>query len=84
MSIGLCAAELVSPDVVGASQGFLGVIAYIGAANAGVPLARVLDRRGWSGFFAALCSAAVLAMACLVPLATSRSYAQTRADEARA
>ena len=85
MSVGLCAAELVSPDVVGASQGFLGIVAYIGAANAGVPLARVLDQRGWAGFFLALCSASVLSLACLIPLTRRRSYAQaaTAAVDAR-
>ncbi len=35
MLIGLCGAELVHPDSVGASQGVLGWVAYLGAANAG-------------------------------------------------
>ena len=35
MLIGLCGAELVGPSSVGASEGFLGWIAYLGAANAG-------------------------------------------------
>jgi len=35
MLIGLCGAELVGPDSVGASEGFLGWVAYLGAANAG-------------------------------------------------
>jgi sugar phosphate permease len=35
MLIGLSGAELVSPGAVGASQGILGWIAYLGAANAG-------------------------------------------------
>lgn len=30
MLIGLCGAELVGPDSVGASEGFLGWIAYLG------------------------------------------------------
>lgn len=38
MLIGLCGAELVGPDSVGASEGFLGWIAYLGAANAGAHL----------------------------------------------
>lgn len=36
MLIGLSGAELVSPGAVGASQGILGWIAYLGAANAGM------------------------------------------------
>ena len=35
MLIGLCGAELVGAESVGASEGFLGWIAYLGAANAG-------------------------------------------------
>lgn len=35
MLIGLSGAELVAPGAVGASQGILGWIAYLGAANAG-------------------------------------------------
>ena len=38
MLIGLCGAELVGADSVGASEGFLGWIAYLGAANAGEEL----------------------------------------------
>lgn len=48
MLIGLSGAELVSPGAVGASQGILGWIAYLGAANAG----------GWSWVGWATCSAA--------------------------
>jgi OPA family sugar phosphate sensor protein UhpC-like MFS transporter len=42
MMIGLCGAELVRPESVGASQGFLGWVAYLGAANAGIPLSFVV------------------------------------------
>ena len=48
MMIGLCGAELVRPESVGASQGFLGWVAYLGAANAGIPLSFVVGGRfGW-------------------------------------
>ena len=42
MLIGLCGAELVGPSSVGASEGFLGWVAYLGAANAGVPLSIIV------------------------------------------
>jgi hypothetical protein len=42
MLIGLCGAELVGPSSVGASEGFLGWIAYLGAANAGTCLIQAL------------------------------------------
>jgi sugar phosphate permease len=35
MLVGLCGAELVPPESVGASQGVLGWVAYLGAASAG-------------------------------------------------
>ena len=80
MLIGLCGAELVGPESVGASevrrllachcksrqwfmhkamqcptwklclrmQGFLGWVAYLGAANAGVPLSIIVKNYGWN------------------------------------
>jgi sugar phosphate permease len=41
MLIGLCGAELVGPDSVGASEGFLGWIAYLGELLARMVLIRV-------------------------------------------
>ncbi|KAJ9520251.1 hypothetical protein QJQ45_030275 [Haematococcus lacustris] len=49
--IGLCGAELVSKSAVGASQGLLGLVAYMGAANAGIPLSWVVHHHGWDGYF---------------------------------
>lgn len=43
MLIGLCGAELVGRNSVGASEGFLGLIAYIGAAMAGLPLSKLVQ-----------------------------------------
>ncbi len=38
MLIGLCGAELVGPDSVGASEGFLGWIAYLGEGHSCIGL----------------------------------------------
>ena len=46
MLIGLSGAELVSPGAVGASQGILGLISYMGAAGAGIPLSYLQVREG--------------------------------------
>ena len=54
MPIGLCGAEIVGRCSVGASEGFLGWIAYLGAANAGVPLSLLVQQYGWDAFFPAL------------------------------
>jgi len=81
MLVGLAGAELVSPSGVGASQGLLGWVAYLGAANAGVPIAAVVQRSGWGGFFAAMLSATALAMLLLSSMSNARSFAQRDAQE---
>ncbi len=77
MLIGLCGAELVPKAAVGASQGFLGLVAYIGAANAGIPLAYVLKHFGWNGYFAAMTAACCCALLLLSPLANAPSHEQS-------
>jgi sugar phosphate permease len=32
-------------------QGLLGLVAYLGAANAGAPLSWVVQNYGWGGYF---------------------------------
>jgi sugar phosphate permease len=76
MLIGLCGAEIVGRRSVGASEGFLGWIAYLGAANAGVPLSLLVQSYGWDAFFAALISACVLAILLLAPITSAKSYLQ--------
>jgi hypothetical protein len=44
---GCLAAAQVGPDSVGASEGFLGWVAYLGAANAGIPLSIIVKTYGW-------------------------------------
>jgi len=78
MLIGLCGAEIVGRRSVGASEGFLGWIAYLGAANAGVPLSLLVQQYGWDAFFAALLSACVLGIALLAPLVEAKSYLQRK------
>ncbi len=41
----------VGPSSVGASEGFLGWIAYLGAANAGIPLSIIVKQFGWCAAF---------------------------------
>ena len=84
MLVGLCGAELVPPQAVGASQGLLGWVAYLGAANAGVPLSLVVQSHGWGGFFAALLAACGVTVLLLLPLVGARSYAQRQGEAPRA
>eukprot|EP00223_Ostreococcus_mediterraneus_P004749 CAMPEP_0174580860 /NCGR_PEP_ID=MMETSP0929-20130131/2718_1 /TAXON_ID=548131 ORGANISM="Ostreococcus mediterraneus, Strain clade-D-RCC2572" /NCGR_SAMPLE_ID=MMETSP0929 /ASSEMBLY_ACC=CAM_ASM_000573 /LENGTH=322 /DNA_ID=CAMNT_0015762353 /DNA_START=575 /DNA_END=1543 /DNA_ORIENTATION=+ len=78
MLIGLCGAEIVGRRSVGASEGFLGWIAYLGAANAGVPLSLLVQQYGWDAFFTALLSACALATLLLAPLVDAKSYLQRK------
>ena len=79
MLIGLLGAEAVPKAAVSAAQGFLGWVSYLGAANAGVPLAALVHAYGWDAFFAALaacCGAVVLLCA---PMAFAQSHSQKAA-----
>ncbi|KAJ9513154.1 hypothetical protein QJQ45_029358 [Haematococcus lacustris] len=76
MLIGLCGAELVGPDSVGASEGFLGWIAYLGAANAGIPLSIIVKDFGWPAYFSTLVAACGLALVLLWPMTNLRSHVQ--------
>ena len=76
MMIGLCGAELVRPDSVGASQGFLGWVAYLGAANAGIPLAMIVQNMGWGAYFTTLMAACGVACLLMAPMMNAMSYNQ--------
>eukprot|EP00195_Chlamydomonas_chlamydogama_P013869 CAMPEP_0202900640 /NCGR_PEP_ID=MMETSP1392-20130828/11956_1 /ASSEMBLY_ACC=CAM_ASM_000868 /TAXON_ID=225041 /ORGANISM="Chlamydomonas chlamydogama, Strain SAG 11-48b" /LENGTH=469 /DNA_ID=CAMNT_0049587075 /DNA_START=389 /DNA_END=1797 /DNA_ORIENTATION=- len=80
MLIGLCGAELVGPSSVGASEGFLGWIAYLGAANAGIPLSIIVKEYGWNTYFSTLIAACALALLLLSPMTRLRSYVQREAS----
>lgn len=76
MLIGLCGAELVGPESVGASEGFLGWVAYLGAANAGIPLSIIVKTYGWNMYFASLIAACGFALLLLSPMMNLKSYVQ--------
>ena len=76
MLIGLCGAELVGKDSVGASEGFLGWIAYLGAANAGIPLSIIVKKFGWNYYFGALVAACACALLLLSPMMNLKSHVQ--------
>ena len=76
MLIGLCGAELVGPASVGASEGFLGWVAYLGAANAGVPLSIIVRDYGWNAYFTTLLFACAGALLLLAPMTNLKSFSQ--------
>ena len=76
MLIGLCGAELVGPASVGASEGFLGWVAYLGAANAGVPLSIIVRDYGWNAYFTTLLFGCAGALLLLAPMTNLKSFSQ--------
>jgi sugar phosphate permease len=80
MLVGLCGAEIAGPKAVGASQGFLGWIAYLGAANAGVPISILVKQYGWGAFFTALMASSLIAFALLVPILNQKSFKQKQLE----
>ena len=79
MLIGLCGAEVVGRNSVGASEGFLGWVAYMGAAVAGYPLSLIVKRFGWSIFFRTLVGACFAGFLLLAPISNALSYQQREA-----
>lgn len=68
MLIGMAATELSHKKASGTASGFVGWIAYLGAASAGYPLGKITQEFGWFGFFATLACCGALCLALLLPL----------------
>ena len=70
--------QVVQPDAVGAAQGLLGWVSYMGAACAGAPLAYAVQKMGWGFYFSAMTAAAVAACVLVIPMLNLRSYTQNQ------
>lgn len=68
MLIGMAAVELSHKKAAGTSNGFVGWIAYLGAATAGYPISKITEVWGWYGFFISLAFCGVIAVSLLLPL----------------
>jgi OPA family sugar phosphate sensor protein UhpC-like MFS transporter len=75
MLIGMAAAELSSKKAAGSATGFVGLVAYLGAATAGYPLGKMMNDWGWEGFFVALGLCGAISVLFLLPLWSVRSRA---------
>lgn len=73
MLIGMAATELSHKKVAATASGFAGWFAYIGAASAGFPLAKISQDYGWEGFFFTIMTCCVVATLLLLPLWSVRS-----------
>lgn len=68
MLIGMCASEICNKRAAATANGFVGWIAYIGAAVSGYPLGLIIDFAGWNGAFVALFVCSFLLLVFLIPL----------------
>lgn len=68
MLVGICASELCDKKAAATANGFVGWIAYIGAAVSGYPLGYIIDNAGWNGAFMALFVCSVICVLLLLPL----------------
>ena len=73
MLIGMAAVELSSKKAAGSSNGFVGLVAYLGAATAGYPLGKMTNDWGWEGFFITLGLCGAISVLFLLPLWSVRS-----------
>lgn len=68
MLIGMVAVELAGKKAAGSATGFVGLVAYIGAATAGYPLGKICQEFGWQGFFTTVAACGAVAVLLLMPL----------------
>jgi OPA family sugar phosphate sensor protein UhpC-like MFS transporter len=73
MLIGMAAVELSHKKAAGSATGFVGFVAYLGAASAGYPLGKMTQEFGWEGFFISLCVCGLVSVALLLPLWSLKS-----------
>ena len=75
MLLGIAAVECSHKDASGASTGFTGLFAYVGAALSGYPIALILETYAWPGFFVVLVITATASSACLIPFLMQKQEA---------
>ncbi|MBM3208603.1 MAG: MFS transporter [Chlamydiae bacterium] len=73
MLIGMAPAELSHKKAAATATGFVGWVAYIGAASAGYPLGKITQEWGWYGFFMILGFCGLISVLLLLPLWKIRS-----------
>ena len=81
MLIGMAAAELSHKKAAGTATGFVGWIAYLGAATAGYPLGKMAQEWGWYGFFVTLGVCGAASVLLLIPLWSIKSNPRYMEEE---
>lgn len=51
-----------------------------GAANAGVPLAKIVQSYGWNAYFASMVGACAIVLLLMTPMTNLKSYSQRQAE----
>lgn len=80
MLIGIAAAELSHKKAAGTATGFIGWVAYLGAASAGYPLGKITQFWGWQGFFYVVIGCAALSTLFLAPLWRAKTHPKLASD----
>lgn len=78
--IGLSGTECVDRKFAGTSNGFVGLVAYGGAALAGFPLSLCVKKLGWNSFFAVVLGCCGIVALLLAPLLKKKSFEQVEAE----
>lgn len=73
MLIGMAAAECSHKEAAGATTGFVGLFAYLGASLSGWPLAQVMAIWHWNGFFVVIAIAAGISALLLLPFLNAQA-----------
>ncbi len=84
MLIGMAAAELSHKKAAGSATGFIGWIAYLGAATAGYPLSLITQYWGWEAFFWTIGISGAVATGLLLPLWNVRYRSEISPKDPRA
>ena len=79
--IGIAAVELAHKKAAATANGFVGWIAYLGAATAGYPITKIAEKFGWYGFFVALGICGAISVALLLPLWKIKSNPKFTGEE---
>jgi len=80
MLMAVVGAEIVSKQFVATSNGFLGFIAYLGAACSGLPMTWIVRNFGWQYWFTSLTLANIAAATLILPLWRLPTYGQRYGD----
>lgn len=81
MLIGMAAAECSHKLTPGAATGFIGLFAYSGAALSGYPIALILERYAWNGFFSVIAGAAAIIALLFLPFLQKQSAWQQQTTD---